>query len=112
MEQIINLILGQINPVQTNTTVSINTVQEKVKLVQTLESIPTSRQFISDFHTEEVKDIENLIDYMEGVGFTEEQVKVLDKKMNEIIDKMETEVKSKMSGLLGGLFPNLSSLIR
>lgn len=112
MEQIINLILGQINPVQTNTTVSINTVQEKVKLVQTLESLPTSHQFISDFHTEEVKDIETLIDYMEGVGFTEEQVKVLDKKMNEIIDKMETEVKSKMSGLLGGLLPNLSSLIR
>lgn len=113
MEQIINMILGQSNinlqafglNVQTVQPVTVETIQAKINLIKQLDSIPAAHQFVEDFQIETVNQLDRLMkmEAVIGVKPTTEQINGINNKIDDIINELETGLKSKLLAKLNGL---------
>ena len=97
---IAELLLKSFSAEQTKEDVNIEKVKESIKLVKMLNEVPAAHNIISDFHMEEIRKVENVMEIFHDCEFSAEQFNRLEHITDNAINSMENELKSKLSNLI------------
>lgn len=106
-QNIISAILASVTvseqATETPTVDILTKINQSINLIKKLNDMPAAHNFISNFYIEDVTRLETAISVFSKVGLSDDQLKSVDETIDFIINKMEADVKSKLTGILHDL---------